>query len=198
MLFVQAAAEQSGTALNRFLEDTERWAAEVLESHLSYPVLSFYRSQHDNQSWLAALTCILDAAALSLTVTAGSDRQQARLTFATARHAVVDIALVLRSIARAPLHGSTRRRARPTELMASFKSAGWEVRDDDSAIAKLAELRGLYEPFAEALSRYLGDWTCRRSGPIAADRQLAVVSCRHEAGRRPGPLLAADPRDEHF
>ena len=39
----------------------------MLESHLSFPVLSFYRSQHDNQSWLAALTAMLDVSALVLT-----------------------------------------------------------------------------------------------------------------------------------
>ena len=50
--------------LAQLLAEWERWAAEVLESHLSFPVLSFYRSQHDNQSWIAALTAILDASAL--------------------------------------------------------------------------------------------------------------------------------------
>src|SRR5712664_313072 len=53
--------------LDTLLRDWEHWAAEVLESHLSYPVLSFFRSQHDNQSWLGALTTILDASALFMT-----------------------------------------------------------------------------------------------------------------------------------
>ena len=68
----------------------------MLEGHLSFPVLGYYRSQHDNQSWLAALTCVLDTCALLLTVVEGADRTQARLTFAMARHAVVDLGLVLR------------------------------------------------------------------------------------------------------
>jgi len=41
--------------LDQIFKDWERWAAEVLESHLSYPALSFFRSQHNNQSWLGAL-----------------------------------------------------------------------------------------------------------------------------------------------
>ena len=45
------------------LAEWERWAAELLESHLSYPLLSYYRSQHDNQSWVAALTMMLDTSA---------------------------------------------------------------------------------------------------------------------------------------
>jgi hypothetical protein len=47
---------RQGEALDRFLHTAEDWSAGLLESHLSYPVLSYYRSQHDNQSWLAALT----------------------------------------------------------------------------------------------------------------------------------------------
>src|SRR5262249_61191856 len=70
------------------------WAAEMLESHLSFPVLRYYRSQHDNQSWLAALTAILDTSALLITTVKGSDGHQARLTFAMARHAAVDLGLV--------------------------------------------------------------------------------------------------------
>src|SRR5206468_4512146 len=81
--------------LGDFLAEAERWAAEVLEGHLSFPVLGYYRSQHDNQSWLAGLACVLDTSAVLLTVVEGADRTQARLTFAMARHAVVDLGLVL-------------------------------------------------------------------------------------------------------
>jgi len=77
-------------------------AAEVLEAHLSFPILGHYRSQHDNQSWLAALTCTLDTTALLLTVVDGGNRTQARLTFAMARHAVVDLGLVVRRPPKAP------------------------------------------------------------------------------------------------
>ena len=77
--------------LAQLLAEWERWAAEVLESHLSFPVLSFYRSQHDNQSWLAALTAILDASALVVSGVPGPVRTQAYLTFAMARHVAVDL-----------------------------------------------------------------------------------------------------------
>jgi hypothetical protein len=186
---------KKGAALGRFLEEAERWAAEVLESHLSYPVLSYYRSQHDNQSWLAAITCILDAAALTLTVAAGTDRQQARLTFAVARHALVDIALVLR---RPPVTPPVDRLppARLTELLAALRAAGWDVRDDGGAVAKLGELRGLYEPFAQVLADYL-----RLSLPAVWPDDGGPDNWQTSAGmRRAAGLvqLAADPRDEHF
>src|SRR2546430_15777700 len=81
--------------LDRLFHDWERWAAEVLESHLSYPALSFYRSQHSNQSWLGALTVILDATALEIAGIDGVNNEQARRTFKIARHAVVDLAQVV-------------------------------------------------------------------------------------------------------
>src|SRR5262245_53685398 len=46
--------------LRGLFRDWERWSAELLESHVSFPLLSYFRSQHDNQSWVAALTTILD------------------------------------------------------------------------------------------------------------------------------------------
>ncbi len=91
-----AAAEARGGNLGAtgpLLVEWERWAAELLEATCSFPVLAFYRSQHDNQSWLAALTAMLDSCSLLLTSVSGADRYQARLTFAMARHAAVDLAL---------------------------------------------------------------------------------------------------------
>src|SRR5258705_7491576 len=81
--------------LTALLREWERWSAEVLESQLSYPVLAYYRSQHDNQSWLAALTTILDASALVIVGIHDACARQAQLTFAMARHAVVDLTQVL-------------------------------------------------------------------------------------------------------
>ena len=81
--------------LDQIFKDWERWAAEVLESHLSYPVLSFFRSQHNNQSWLGALITILDATALVIAGVDGLRFEQSKITFAMARHAVVDLAQVV-------------------------------------------------------------------------------------------------------
>ena len=80
--------------LGQLLYDWERWSAELLESHLSYPVLGFFRSQHTNQSWLAALTAVLDTCAVVIAGVDGGPSRQAQLTFAMARHAVVDLAQI--------------------------------------------------------------------------------------------------------
>jgi hypothetical protein len=136
------------------LRDWERWSAEVLESHLSYPVLSYYRSQHDNQSWLTALTTILDASALVIVGVPDACARQARLTFAMARHTVVDLAQVL---ARTPLDSSPDRlpAAELVRLRTGLAAAGVVVAADVDADDKLAELRRMYEPFVTALSHYL-------------------------------------------
>jgi hypothetical protein len=153
MLLRTPPGTDGGRALGAFLAEGERWVAEVLEGHLSFPVLGFFRSQHDNQSWLSALSCILDASALVLTVVEGADRNQARLTFAMARHTAVDLGLVLR---RPPQNPSEDRlpEARLNDLLAALRAAGVKVRDDATARAKLAELRGLYEPFVAALGAF--------------------------------------------
>src|SRR5947208_777022 len=85
----------SQSLLDEVLRDWERWAAELLEAQISYPVLTFFRSQHSNQSWLAALTTMLDVTSLLLTGIEGVHSGQAKLTFAMARHAAVDLAQVV-------------------------------------------------------------------------------------------------------
>src|SRR5437870_3063644 len=82
-------------SLETVLHEWEHWAAELLETHLSYPLLAYFRSQHTNESWLAALTMMLDTSALLMVAGAkGGCARQARLTFAMARHAIVDLAQV--------------------------------------------------------------------------------------------------------
>src|SRR5208283_5229990 len=98
------SGEHGMEALRRLLEEWERWSAELLEGHLSYPVLAYFRSQHENESWLGALTAILDTCALLMIGLEGSCSRQAELTFAIARHAVVDLALVFRTAPKKPAH----------------------------------------------------------------------------------------------
>jgi hypothetical protein len=49
--------------LEQRLADWEEWALDLLQTHLSYPMLAYYRSLHANQSWLAALTVVADVSA---------------------------------------------------------------------------------------------------------------------------------------
>jgi hypothetical protein len=152
-LLIRLARRRNFAVLGRFLEEWERWSAEVLESHVSFPVLSYYRSQHDNQSWLAALTAILDTTSIVIAAAKNVDPYQAELTFATARHTVVDLAQVysIPPIEPAPVRLSEDQLRR---LRAEFQAAGLELRDREAVDQKIAELRGMYEPFVNALSQH--------------------------------------------
>ncbi len=80
--------------LRTLLHEWEVWCADILESHLSYPVLGYYRSQHTQQFWVEALTVILDTCALILTGIEDIPVEPARFAFALSRHTVVDLAQV--------------------------------------------------------------------------------------------------------
>jgi Ion channel len=135
--------------LDRTLRDWERWSADLLASHLSYPVLSFFRSQHSNQSWLGALTVMLDVTSLVLAGIEGIHPEQAQLTFAMARHAAVDLAQVVN--ARYNPHADNRLSDEDlATLRRTLASNGLQLRADEAADAKLAKLRSMYEPYVEA------------------------------------------------
>jgi hypothetical protein len=139
-------------SLDPLLRDWEEWSAELLESHLSYPVLAYFRSQHDNQSWLGALTTILDASALVMAGVKGRSFNQARLTFAIARHAVVDLSQIFDT--RPDNHHPNRLDAADLErLHAALRAAGLEPNDPEGQ--HLAHLRRMYEPYVEALAAHL-------------------------------------------
>ena len=146
-------ASASANDLNGFLSSWERWAAESMESHLSYPFLCFFRSQHDNQSWLAAMTTILDTSALVMIGLGSCPAWQARLTFAMARHAIVDIAQVFRT---APITSKDRLSHDDFQRLLSIvrPDQGW-TEDITEAEHKLTEMRKMYEPYVAALSEYL-------------------------------------------
>lgn len=140
--------------LGDYLRDWELWSAELMESHLSYPVLCYFRSQHNNQSWLAALTTVLDACAVVMAYTDGVCRWQARLTFAISRHALVDLAQTFgvppqpARVDRLPVQDFDH-------LQRLLAGAGLILRRSSEADAKFAHLRKMYEPFAGALAGHL-------------------------------------------
>jgi hypothetical protein len=140
--------------LDQILREWERWAGEVLESHISYPALTFFRSQHVNQSWLGALTAILDATSLIIAGLDGTRGVQAKATFAMARHAMVDLA----QVARATYDPDLPDRLPPTELAGLrqyLSEKGLQLKQGPEFEEKLAHLRSLYEPYALSMARNL-------------------------------------------
>jgi len=140
--------------LRALFRDWERWSAELLESHVSFPVLSYFRSQHDNQSWVAALTTILDVCSLLIAQIENRPVPTARLTFAMARHAVVDLCAVFRlkptppPVDRLPPSEEKRLESFLTAVDVRFPA-------DEASVAKFRALRAMYEPYVQALSSFL-------------------------------------------
>jgi len=140
--------------LDEVLRDWERWAGELLESHISYPALSFFRSQHSNQSWLGALTVMLDVTSLVMTGIEGIHPGQAKLTFAMARHAAVDLAQVV----NARYDANVPERLTDTDfdmLRETLGAAGLKLRAGDEARQKLNKLRSMYEAYVHSMGRNL-------------------------------------------
>jgi hypothetical protein len=170
--------EGAEQALSLLLVEWERWSAELLESHISYPLLCYFRSQHTNQSWISALTSVLDTSALLIAGVQGHEARQAQLTFAMARHALVDLAQIF---SLAPVRNAPDRLPpeRYDQLYAMLCQSGVSVCRDGHSYARLSDMRALYEGYAEALSDYL----CMPLPPWIADQPhkdnwLAVAKLR--------------------
>jgi hypothetical protein len=167
--------DSSAADLATYLREWERWCAEVLESHLSYPVLTYYRSQHQRQSWLGALTTVMDVCALLLIGFDGAATNTARFTFAIARHAAVDLAQVF---------GATPSTDIPERLSSAdyqrmltvLAEVGLRPRNPETTERRLRAIRQIYEPFVYALGQRLGvalpPWIT--SGPTVDDWQTSA------------------------
>ncbi|MGB7847003.1 MAG: potassium channel family protein [Candidatus Acidiferrum sp.] len=141
-------------SLRELLKDWEHWCAELLESHLSYPVLAYFRSQHDNQSWIGSLTAILDTCALTKAGIEDSCAKQAELTFAIARHAIVDLCQVF-STAPLPLENDRLPPETLEKMRSKLAQHGTVLFATPEAERKLLELRQMYEPYVYALATHL-------------------------------------------
>ncbi len=140
-------------ALEPFLKDWEYWCSELLEGHISYPIVAFFRSQHQRQSWVSALTTVLDVSALVVVGIDGVSTWQAHVTFAIGRHAAVDLSQVLHATPDASVD-----RLSPEgleQLRRQLEAVGLRPRRSPEADARLIELRRSYEPFVAALGRWL-------------------------------------------
>jgi voltage-gated potassium channel Kch len=195
-VLIRLARAGNVAAADQLLAEWERWSAELLESHLSFPLLGYYRSQHDNQSWLAAVTTMLDTCTFFLAALKTNDPYRAQLTFAMARHAVVDLSLVLK------LQSCDRQCHRLSTdqlrwLREQLLAAGVEMHEVEVAEPRLAALRAMYEPFVSALSRHL-----HLTLPAIVLDQQAVDNWQRSAWmpRAPGisDLAVSEVGEKHF
>jgi hypothetical protein len=150
----RSARRGRSEGLEKFLEDWERWCSQIMESHISFPVLCYFRSQHTNQSWVTAITAILDTCALCLACLEPESNPQAQLTFAIGRHAVVDITQVFH---KEPSTNMPERLSYESflSIREALREHNLKLCPEDESWDKLQEMRRLYEPYVFTLSRHL-------------------------------------------
>jgi hypothetical protein len=154
-LLIRSTQRGGWPALNSYLSSWEMWVSELMETHLAYPVLAYFRSQHVNQNWLSAMCTLLDTCAFAVAAAPAGTVDSARFTFAIARHAVVDLGY---SFHVDPLEPPADRLP-PTdldELVGQLREAGIEPAVDLTTLAaRLTRMRLLYEPYINALGERL-------------------------------------------
>ena len=182
--------------LRRTLADWEEWSARVLDTHVAYPILVYFRSSHDGESWIGAIGAVLDAAVLMATaVEAGPDGQpvprgQAVMTIKGGAHLVEDVGNffgfpddAIPLVERAEFDAACER----------IRRAGLTLRTDpDTSWRSFSDLRSSYASRLNRMASYLlippSQWIGDRS-PVPHTARLEQVF-RFE-GVREGSRLGA-------
>ncbi|HYM55667.1 MAG TPA: hypothetical protein VES97_09905, partial [Solirubrobacteraceae bacterium] len=154
-LVLRSAGHEGWPALNRYLGGWETWVAELMETHLAYPVLAYFRSQHVNQNWLAAICTILDSCAFAVAAAPEGSVDSARFTFAIARHAVADLSYSFHVSPTPPANERLPAEDLRT-LMAELQGMGVALGAQPEVVEeRIGRMRALYEPYVNALAERL-------------------------------------------
>ncbi len=160
----------------------ERWTAEVLDTHVAYPLLGYFRSSHDDTSWISAIGAVLDAAALVLTTIRGVPRGQAEITKRVGAHLVEDIGNNLGLAG----DGSRVDRGQFGEVFRLLSRAGYDLEPEAEAWRAFERARSSYAGRLEAIAAYWatpatlwvghgrpGSSTVHRAEPVRSGQESA-------------------------
>jgi Ion channel. len=148
------ASHRMPDELRATFDDWRRWSAAVLESHLAYPILVYFRSSHDNEAWLNSFGAVMDAATLVLSTLVSEDATEghARLMFKIGNHLVEDLAWYFRiKNAGVPIV----ERQEFEDARERLVTAGYQCRESDVAWSEFAALRSMYASPLNQLARRL-------------------------------------------
>jgi Ion channel len=137
-----------------FLREAEVWIAETLQSHLSHPVLSFYRAHRWGQSWLVSLTTLLDVCALVIAGGDGLPVAQAKVTYRMGLRLLHDLTNAL-SI---PVESGGQSRLTEADLSKLVEALNCSVQVvtlDAGATSQLLRLVRRYDVYLLTLSEWL-------------------------------------------
>jgi len=174
--------------LPRVFQTWQAWSAEVLDSHLAYPVLAYFRSSHDNDSWISSVGAVMDAGTLILTTIDDGPKGWAKLQRAVGGHLLEDLVQYFR-LPDEPEVGVEREEF--DEARQRLGRAGFRLRDADQSWALFSRLRMEYAGRVNALARY---WATPPAQWIG-DRSPLRFPRVHAAPPRVqvGPAIAGQP-----
>ena len=138
--------------LDRTFQDFRIWSAEVLESHLAYPTLIWFRSNHDNESWISALGAVMDAATMLLTTIEGEPKGPAALMFKVGGHLVEDLSHLFGD---GHEHIAGVERFEFDEVCRRLEAVGYRLRPADQAWAEFQDRRAEYASPLNEFARLL-------------------------------------------
>lgn len=137
--------------LARLFADWEHWAGEVLDTHVAYPILAFFRSSHDNESWVGALGAVLDAATLVVTTVEDGPKGPAKMLWAAGNHLVEDMALLFRLPHDDELGVE---RSEFDDARARLAAAGYHLAEAEASWRAFGKVRASYASSLNALARH--------------------------------------------
>jgi hypothetical protein len=165
--------------LPRVFRDWQSWAAEVLDSHLAYPVLAYFRSSHDNDSWISSLGAVMDASTLVLTTVKDGPKGWAKLSRSVGGPCLEDL-VAYYGLQTDPEVGLER--SEFDEARRRLERAGFVLEDADLSWDRFARMRQEYAGRVNALARY---WATPPAQWIGDRSPL-----RHPRLHEPRPLIA--------
>ena len=135
------AEHQLQDELIKTFDDWRGWAAAVLESHLAYPLLLWFRSSHDNEAWVNSFGAVMDAATLVMSIVDDKAEGPARLMFTVGNHLVEDLARNFRFLR---VEGPMIEREEFEQAWGRLQKAGYRCRGKEGGWDQFSKLRSKY------------------------------------------------------
>jgi hypothetical protein len=159
-----AAKHSMRPELTETFDEWRRWSAMVLESHLAYPLLVYFRSSHDNEAWINSFGAVMDAAVLIISTVDDDSEGPARLMVRIGNHLVEDMSWVFGL--KTATDGIVER-AEYQVAVERLVKAGYRVRDTEAGWKQFAELRSKYASPLNQMAHWLvippAEWIGDRS-----------------------------------
>lgn len=184
-LLETAAGRSMDGTLKETFDEWRHWSAMVLESHLAYPLLVYFRSSHDNEAWINSFAAVMDSSALVMSSTTDNPAKgAAKLMFTVGNHLVEDLSWVFRlQVEPNPIIEKDEYQV----AIARLRTAGYAIHDGEEAWEQFSHFRSKYASALNLMAQYLlappAQWV--------GDRSYLPHRSRPRRGRQPARSVAS-------